>query len=71
MLTITGGVFLVTFALKMVASNLVIGLLAAIPPLAQLIQIPSVYLVEKYRSTPPPRQSPHSEEVLFLIGACV
>ena len=50
MLTITGGVFLVTFALEMGASNLVIGLLAAIPPLAQLIQIPSVYLVEKYRS---------------------
>jgi MFS family permease len=50
MLTITGGVFLVTFALKMGASNLVIGFLAAIPPLAQLIQIPSVYLVEKYRS---------------------
>jgi len=50
MLTLTGGVFLVTFALKMGASNLIIGLLAAIPPLAQLIQIPSVYLVEKYRS---------------------
>jgi len=28
---------------------MVIGLLAAIHPLAQLIQIPSIYLVEKYR----------------------
>ncbi|MBK5190847.1 MAG: MFS transporter [Methanosarcinales archaeon] len=49
MVTLTGGVFLVAFALKLGASNLMIGLLAAIPPLAQLIQIPSIYLVEKYR----------------------
>lgn len=49
MVTFTGGVFLVAFALKLGASNLVIGLLAAIPPLAQLIQIPSIYFVEKYR----------------------
>ncbi|MCX9010413.1 MAG: MFS transporter [Candidatus Methanoperedens sp.] len=47
--TLTGGIFLVAFALKLGASNMVIGLLAAIPSLAQLIQIPSVYLVEKYR----------------------
>ena len=50
MLTLTGGVFLVAFALKLGASNLVIGLLAAIPPLAQLIQIPSIFLVEKIRN---------------------
>jgi MFS family permease len=49
MVTLTGGVFLVAFALKLGASNTIIGLLAAIPPLAQLIQIPSIYLVEKYR----------------------
>jgi MFS family permease len=49
MVTLTGGVFLVAFALKLGASNSVIGLLAAIPSLVQLIQIPSVYLVEKYR----------------------
>ena len=49
MVTLTGGVFLVAFALKLGASNLMIGLLAAVPPLAQLIQIPSIYLVEKYR----------------------
>ncbi len=49
MVTLTGGVFLVAFALELGASNLVIGLLAAIPPLMQLIQIPSIYLVEKYR----------------------
>ncbi len=50
MATLTGGPFLVAFALKLGASNLVIGLLAAIPPLAQLLQIPSVYLVEKMRN---------------------
>jgi len=47
--TLTGGVFLVAFALKLGASNLVIGLLAAIPPLAQLMQLPAIYLVEKYK----------------------
>jgi MFS family permease len=50
MATLTGGPFLVAFALKLGASNLVIGLLAAIPPLAQLIQIPSIYLVERIRN---------------------
>jgi MFS family permease len=45
--TLTGGAFLVAFALKLGASNLVIGLLAAIPPLAQLIQLPSILLVQK------------------------
>jgi MFS family permease len=50
MVTLTGGVFLVAFALKLGASNTVIGLLAAIPALAQLVQIPSIYLVEKIRN---------------------
>ncbi|MFZ3169032.1 MAG: MFS transporter [Candidatus Methanoperedens sp.] len=48
--TLTGGVFLVAFALKLGASNLTIGILAAIPPLGQLIQIPAIYIVEKYRA---------------------
>ncbi|MFQ6114951.1 MAG: hypothetical protein ACE5NG_12865, partial [bacterium] len=50
MATLTGGVFLVAFALKLGASNTTIGLLAAIPPLAQLIKIPSIYVVEKIRN---------------------
>jgi MFS family permease len=50
MATFTGGALLVAFALKLGASNLVIGLLAAIPPLMQLLQIPSIYLVEKVRN---------------------
>jgi len=47
---LTGGVFLVAFAIKLGASNLVIGMLAAIGPLAQLLQLPSIFLVEKIRN---------------------
>ncbi len=50
MVTFTGGAFLVAFALKLGASNLMIGMLAAIPPLVQLIQLPSIYLIEKIRN---------------------
>ncbi len=49
MLLLTGGTFLVAASLYLGASNLQIGLLAAIPPLLQLVQLPSIYLVEKYR----------------------
>jgi len=47
---LTGGAFLIAFALKLGASNMVIGLLAAIGPLAQLLQLPSIFLVEKIRN---------------------
>jgi MFS family permease len=47
---LTGGAFLVAFAVKLGASNFVIGLLAAIGPLSQLLQLPSIYLVEKIRN---------------------
>jgi MFS family permease len=46
---LTGGAFLVAFALSIGASNLVIGLLASIGPLAQLLQIPSIILVDRLR----------------------
>jgi len=49
MVTLTGGAFLVSFALQLGAPNTLIGLLASIPFLVQLIQIPSVLLVEKHR----------------------
>jgi MFS family permease len=49
MATLTGGPFIVALALALGASNIVVGLLAAIPLLAQLIQIPSIYLVERVR----------------------
>jgi len=45
--TLTTGAFLAAFALELGASNLVIGLLAAIPPLTQVLQVPTVYLVER------------------------
>ncbi len=48
--TFTGGVFLTAYALKLGASNSTIGILAAIAPLMALIQIPSIYLVEKLRN---------------------
>nr|MBN2276978.1 MFS transporter [candidate division Zixibacteria bacterium] len=47
MITLSGGVFLVAFALQLGASNLLIGILAAIPALAQLLQIPAIFIVEK------------------------
>jgi MFS family permease len=47
-IVIVGGVFLFDFALKLGASNVTIGLLAALPPLAQLLQLPSVLLVERF-----------------------
>jgi len=50
MASLTGSAFLVAFALKLGASNAVIGLLAAIPQLAQLVQLPAVFLVERVRN---------------------
>jgi len=50
MVTFTGGVFLVGFALKLGAPNYVIGLLAALPPLGNLLQLPAIFLVEKIRN---------------------
>lgn len=43
-----GGAFLVAFALELNASNLLIGFLAAIGPASQMLQIPSILLVEKW-----------------------
>lgn len=47
---LTGGAFLTAFAIKLGASNFVIGLLAAIGPLSQLLQLPSIFMVEKLRN---------------------
>lgn len=47
---LTGGAFLVAFALQLGASNFVVGMFAAIMPLCQLLQIPSILLVEKFRN---------------------
>ena len=50
MVTLTSGIFLVAFGLQLGASNTVIGLLAAIPPLAELIQMPAISVVETVRN---------------------
>jgi MFS family permease len=47
---LTTGVFLAGFAVAIGASNLAIGVLAAVPFLAQLLQIPAVFLIERSRS---------------------
>ncbi len=45
MITLTGGVFLVDFSLKLGASNALIGLIASFPFICQAFQAPSVYAV--------------------------
>jgi len=50
MVTLTTGVFLVALALHLGASNFVIGLLAGIVPIMQLLQIPAIFLVERARN---------------------
>src|SRR5687768_15858612 len=47
MVTLTGGAFLVAYALSLGASNFTIGLIAALQPLTQILQIPAIYLVER------------------------
>jgi len=47
---LTAGVLLVGYALSLGASNLTIGLLAAVPMLAQLAQVPAILLVEHTRT---------------------
>ena len=46
---LTTGVVLTAFALHLGANNATIGLLAAIPFLTQLAQIPAIALVERVR----------------------
>ncbi len=50
MVSLTLGAFLVAFALALGASNKVIGVLAAVGPLAQVMQVPAILLVERLRS---------------------
>jgi MFS family permease len=46
-MTLTESIFLIAFAVALGASNAIVGLIAAIPPLAQLLQIPSIILVQR------------------------
>ena len=70
MQTFTGGAFLVAFALQLGATNVQIGLLSAIPTLANVFQLWSIRLVQRY----PRRQvvvyaSVLGRTMLFLIAA--
>ena len=47
--SLTGGAFLVALALLMGASNVVIGVLAAIGPATQMLQLPAIFLVDWVR----------------------
>ncbi len=49
MSVLTGGAFLVAFALLLGAPNIVIGVLAAAGPLTQMLQIPAIFLIESTR----------------------
>lgn len=49
MTSLTGGAFLVAYALLLGASNTVIGLIASIGPLTQALQIPAIALIERTR----------------------
>lgn len=48
MATLTGGSFLIALALKFNASNFQIGLMAAIPTIANIFQLVAIYLVYKF-----------------------
>ncbi len=50
MAVLTGGTFLVAYALKLGATDFQIGLMAAIPLLANVLQIASIYLVPRVGS---------------------
>jgi MFS family permease len=50
MSTLTAGVFLTGFLVELGASNLAIGLLAAVPFTVQFLQLPAVVLVERMRA---------------------
>lgn len=49
MATLTGGAFLVAYALALGATPFAIGVISALQPLTQLLQLPAIYLVEHIR----------------------
>ena len=50
MVAFTGGTFLVAMAMQMGASNVQIGILAAMPTLLNILQLVSIWLVQKYNN---------------------
>ena len=50
MTTLTGGTFLVAFALLLGANNFQIGLLASLPTFTNIFQLTSVWLIRRYNN---------------------
>jgi hypothetical protein len=50
MTTLTGGTFLVAFALLLGANNFQIGLLASLPTFTNIFQLTSIWLVRRYNN---------------------
>ncbi|MFH1723688.1 MAG: MFS transporter [Elusimicrobiota bacterium] len=49
LISLTSGTFVTAFAVKLGASNAQVGILASIAALSQLVQIPSIYLINRLR----------------------
>ena len=69
--TLTTGVFLVGFAVALGAGNFAIGVLAAVPFCVQLLQIPGVLLVERFRGRRAISVWSTSFGRTFLLGAAL
>ncbi len=67
--TLTAGVFLAGFLVTLGASNLAIGLLAAVPFSVQFLQLPAVILVERLRTRRAIATWAAAIGRLFLFGA--
>jgi MFS family permease len=67
--TLTTGVFLVGFAVALGAGNFAIGILAAVPFCVQLLQIPAVLLVERWRARRDICVASTAVGRAFLLGA--
>ena len=50
MFTLSSGGFLAAYALALGANNLQVGILAALPPVSQIIQLPAILVVERFRA---------------------
>jgi len=68
--SLVGGAFLVAFAVLLGASNLEIGLIAAIGPLTQILHVPATLLIEKIRRRKWLVINSSLISRIFLIGLC-
>ena len=50
MFTLSSGGFMAAYALALGANNLQVGILAALPPVSQIIQLPAILVMERFRA---------------------